>query len=849
MKDLKNIFISILFGLLIIFSYGNISNAAPAGEIKLSESEQTSWGTSSIVTSSTSVTHVYQELVHIKDGYNNPFFRVVYFVCKKTPTVTTSLNTEKKNYTFKRIKNPADKVKAGTSLSYCVNYLKNNNSLPSSDIWYMTSIENEDKTAIVYILYSFDKAFGADFLSDFMPDYVNCFPNSKIGSIDNIDDVQRNNIERQIEAYEKTKTEVTTSKPSYVYNKDSRTAYDNSNATLTYNVTPKASYNVNLFSSVFNTSYTSRYNKIVLDLNFNFSKSTSTTNTTETNCSDAFYANLDVEDFRGTHQDKKVMLCNNKNKHKGNIRYVCGKHKCTDKYTSYKRCLDCQDYFDYTTHAPDYTSHNFVEKVKLYRPASCKYPGAVVFRCNRKIPYYTEEGETLYIKCDCETIRDDSVNYPALGHDENNAVWSITKNPTCRTYGERQLLCQRINIDADGVGHRCDNILKEEKLNMLGHKWGEWELISPATCTEKGLRERKCIREPIKVYLHSSEIYKCDAVEKEVYGPLGHNYQIIKDTGTKPTCIQDGKDHDKKCTRCGDIIKGKTLKATGHKEISIPAVAATCTKAGHTEGKKCLVCGKILMPTEVIEAKGHVWDSGTVTKYPTESESGEKKFTCTVCGKTSIVTFSINEDAADPALKPSPNPSTEEKKKNGVGIISEDGKTLTDEDGVKYRTAETVKQSQLKTNLKIADKKSGGKYQIIKTIKNKKTGKVTGGYLKYVAPYNKNCKTISATNKVKIGGVNFTVTFIGNNCAKECKNLRKVVIGNKVTTIGTNAFNGCSKLSSIRITSKSLKKVGNGAFKGISPKAKITVPESRFKIYKKKLKKAGLSSKAKIVKK
>nr|MCR5103304.1 hypothetical protein [Eubacterium sp.] len=83
--------------------------------------------------------------------------------------------------------------------------------------------------------------------------------------------------------------------------------------------------------------------------------------------------------------------------------------------------------------------------------------------------------------------------------------------------------------------------------------------------------------------------------------------------------------------------------------------------------------------------------------------------------------------------------------------------------------------------LKIADKKSGGKYQIIKTIKNKKTGKVTGGYLKYVAPYNKNCKTISATNKVKIGGVNFTVTFIGNNCAKGCKNLRKVVIGNKVT--------------------------------------------------------------------
>ena len=190
--------------------------------------------------------------------------------------------------------------------------------------------------------------------------------------------------------------------------------------------------------------------------------------------------------------------------------------------------------------------------------------------------------------------------------------------------------------------------------------------------------------------------------------------------------------------------------------------------------------------------------------------------------------------------------TSEQKKVNGVGTFSSDGKTLIDENGIKYKVSEKVTSKELKKNLKIADKKSGGKYKIIKLVKNKKTGKITSGMVEYVAPYNKNCKTISATGKVKLAGVTFTVARLGNNCAKGCKKLTKVVIGENITTIGKNAFSGCNKLKSITVKSKKLKKVGIGAFKGINKKATIKVPKSKCALYKKLFKGKGQAKTVKI---
>ena len=76
----------------------------------------------------------------------------------------------------------------------------------------------------------------------------------------------------------------------------------------------------------------------------------------------------------------------------------------------------------------------------------------------------------------------------------------------------------------------------------------------------------------------------------------------------------------------------------------------------------------------------------------------------------------------------------------------------------------------------------------------------------------------------------------------------KITIGAGVTTIGKKAFAGCKNIKNIIVKSKSLKKIGKNAFKGINKTAKIKVPKNKLKAYKKLFKKAKLAKSIKVTK-
>ena len=64
--------------------------------------------------------------------------------------------------------------------------------------------------------------------------------------------------------------------------------------------------------------------------------------------------------------------------------------------------------------------------------------------------------------------------------------------------------------------------------------------------------------------------------------------------------------------------------------------APTCTEKGYTT--HTCACGDSYVDTYV-DALGHAWDNGKVTKEPTETETGVKAFTCTRCGETKTETI------------------------------------------------------------------------------------------------------------------------------------------------------------------------------------------------------------------
>ena len=81
-----------------------------------------------------------------------------------------------------------------------------------------------------------------------------------------------------------------------------------------------------------------------------------------------------------------------------------------------------------------------------------------------------------------------------------------------------------------------------------------------------------------------------------------------------------------------------TFKCVEAHEHSYTAVvtAPTCTEKGYTT--HTCSCGDSYVDTYV-DALGHAWDNGKVTKSATETETGVKTFTCTRCSETKTETI------------------------------------------------------------------------------------------------------------------------------------------------------------------------------------------------------------------
>lgn len=124
----------------------------------------------------------------------------------------------------------------------------------------------------------------------------------------------------------------------------------------------------------------------------------------------------------------------------------------------------------------------------------------------------------------------------------------------------------------------------------------------------------------------------------------------------------------------------------------------------------------------------------------------------------------------------------------------------------------------------------------------------------------KKAGKVTVPDTVNLENHDYRITSVARGAFKNSKKLKTVVIGNNVETIYRNAFKGCRKLKSVRtgtglkqigrsafsgdrklkkitIGSLSLTRVWAGAIKGISKKARISVPKSRVKKYKKLFKK------------
>lgn len=170
--------------------------------------------------------------------------------------------------------------------------------------------------------------------------------------------------------------------------------------------------------------------------------------------------------------------------------------------------------------------------------------------------------------------------------------------------------CDKL-LDKDG-----QEITEDIEIPALGHDFtGEWTVTKPATCTESGVKARKCSR--------------CKETEKETIPATGHTE--AEDAAVAATCTTAGKTAGSHCLVCNTIIKAQEeIPATGHSFGKWEKVKAPICMGRGSVKRAYDICGYIEIKD--IAANGHVWNTDyTVDKQPTCTETGSKSIHCRNC--------------------------------------------------------------------------------------------------------------------------------------------------------------------------------------------------------------------------
>lgn len=98
-----------------------------------------------------------------------------------------------------------------------------------------------------------------------------------------------------------------------------------------------------------------------------------------------------------------------------------------------------------------------------------------------------------------------------------------------------------------------------------------------------------------------------------------------------------------------------------------------------------------------------------------------------------------------------------------------------------------------------------------------------GGTVSYMLPENKKATSISIPAIINLDGVSYKVTKICKDAFKNNINLKNVIIGKNVKTIGNSAFYGCENLEKVTI-GNNVEAIWSYAFYGCKNLAKVTIP-------------------------
>ncbi len=225
-----------------------------------------------------------------------------------------------------------------------------------------------------------------------------------------------------------------------------------------------------------------------------------------------------------------------------------------------------------------------------------------------------------------------------------DAAWSMVKfdvvvNLT-HTYADTW------TYDEEQHWHACNGADCSEKSDVADHEWDDGEVITPATETTTGLRKYACAcgatkTETLPVLTHTNHVYG----EEWKYNSTKHWHVCITDDcsatttpelhvwdeGVVVTPATELTEGSMKYTCICGATKTETIEKLEHTNHTFTG-AWSHDEDGHW--KVCTFDGC----EEHSETEVHQWGEGVVTKLPTETTTGIRKYTC-LCGRIKTETI------------------------------------------------------------------------------------------------------------------------------------------------------------------------------------------------------------------
>lgn len=293
--------------------------------------------------------------------------------------------------------------------------------------------------------------------------------------------------------------------------------------------------------------------------------------------------------------------------HDWNAEYTIDvKPTCTKPGSKSIHCSRCDATKDVTEIEP--TGHSFGEWT-VSKDSTCVAGGQKTRKC-----------ET----CGYTEYEDTDIDPDAHEWEEN---YTIDKEPTCTTEGSKSIHCSR-----------CDATKDSTVIPVTDHTYGEWEIVTPSTCTENGVKKHACIH--------------CGFEQTEIIEPA-HEWEDSRTVDIAPSCTEQGEDsvHCRNCDERKDI---KEISPKGHDWSEWKTLVEPTITSEGKEYRSCNVCGikeEKALPKLSGKKKWkhdenkhwHVDDNGNiidvddhefkwvVDKEPTATEPGIGHYECIAC--------------------------------------------------------------------------------------------------------------------------------------------------------------------------------------------------------------------------